>query len=139
MKKTTWILIGVLALLFIVGGIYLLTQGLPTITKTAQVVLHIEPAVDFTLEATPDEIWTPVGRIVPYNASVTSINNFAGEIVFSIEGVPAGVTVTIFPSNTLTLGAGETRGVQIDLNIPLDNSLVGDYTITITAESTQYN
>lgn len=117
----------------------LLLQTQPTITKTAEVTLTLNPSPDFTLEVLPEHIESFINREIAYTASVTSVNNFAGDVVFSISGVPGGITVTMFPDNTLTLGTGETKGIQINLAIPLDESLIGTHTLTITAESTVYN
>lgn len=138
MKKSTWIIIGLLIAILVVGVAFILTQQ-QSIIHTAEVTLTINPSVDFTLAVTPEHIESFPDRIATFTASVTSINNFAGEVVFSVGGLPPETTVSILPSNTLTLGIGETKGVQVDIGIPLDQTLVGDYTITVTAESTQYN
>ena len=137
MKK--WIIASVLTVLLAMVVFMVHTQTKPTITKTVQVTLNIQAKPDFTLQATPLEINTFIGRTVAYSASVTSINQFAGEIVFSLVGIPAGVTATIFPSNTLTLGPGETKGVQIEIVIADDEVLIGSYNLSITANSDTYN
>ena len=135
--KIILIVIGIL--LVFVGLAWFFTQGQPPITKTAQVTLSVKPAPDFTLEVTPVHIDSPIGRTVAYNAQVTSVNNFAGDITFSITGLPAGFTVTYFPGPTLTLGPDMPRGVQINIAIADDPALVADYTITVKAESMNYN
>jgi len=129
------LVVGILAIAIIIG----ITQQPPVITKTAEVTLTINPSPDFSLAATPEHLDSFPDRVATFTASVTSVNNFGGEIVFSVSGLPPEITVSILPSNTLTLGAGETRGVQIDIGIPLNQALVGDYTITVTAKSTNYN
>lgn len=137
--KKAWIIISILIVILVIGTIFVLTQTQPTITKTVQVVLSLTPSVDFSLAVDPIELTSPVGRVVGFIASVTSVNDFAGEVIFSVSDVPESVTVTILPSDTITLGASETKGVQINFGVPLDNGLVGMHTISITATSTVYN
>jgi len=137
--KKSWIIIGLLVAILVVGVAFILTQQQTPIIKTAQVTLTVHPSPDFTLTVTPEHLDSFPDRVVPYNASVTSVNGFAGEVVFSVEGLPPEIIVTYFPSNTLTLGPDAPKGVQINVEIPLNQALVGDYTITVTAESTQYN
>ena len=139
MRKFIWVSMGFLCVFFAVIAIVALTQQLPTITKTAEVTLTIKPAPDFTLAAQPEHIDSFTNRIASFTASITSVNEFAGEVVFSVSGLPPEITVNILPSDTLILGAGETKTIQVDIGIPLDQTLVGDYTITVTAESMQYN
>lgn len=135
--KKIWILVALLALL--IGAIYLLTQQLPPITKTVEVTLSVKPAPDFILAVDPAHIDSPVGRVVAYGATVTAANNFVGQVVFSVSGLPAGFTVTYFPSDTVTLDSIAPKSVQINIDIANDPALVADYTITVKAESTNYN
>jgi len=139
MRKFTWIGLGLLCTFLVIMAIIALTQQPPTITKTAEVTLTIKPAPDFTLDVQPGHLDSFIDRIASYTASITSVNEFAGEVVFSVSGLPPEITVSFLPSNMLTLGAGETKGVQIDVGIPLNEALIGNYTIIVTAESTQYN
>ena len=137
MKSRWWIILGLLVALA-VGAVFVLTQTKPAITKTATVTLSVKPAPDFTLKVEPTHIDSPVGRTVAYSAMVTSVNNFAGEVVFSVSGLPAGFTVAMWPSNTLTLGPDAPKGIQINIDIGA-SAPIGDYTLTVTAESTNYN
>ena len=134
------IFIGICVLIILLAfGTLVLTQTQPKISKSVNVILNITPSVDFTLTADPVSITTPVGRNVAYTISVISVNDFAGDILFSISGLPEGVTAAFLPSNTLTLGAGETRGISVEMVIPDDPAIVGDYTLVVTATSTIYN
>ncbi len=128
-----------LVLAFVVCAVVLLTQQPPTIVKTAEVTMTINPSPDFILTVTPTHIESFPNRIASFTAQVEAVNNFGGDIVFDVSGLPAEITVTYLPSDTITLGPGETRGIQIDLGIPLNQALVGDYTIVVTATSTNYN
>lgn len=136
--KAKWLIFGAI-LLLIVAVYFVMTQTKPAIIKTVQVMLSVKPSVDFTLAVTPAYVESPINRTVAYIATVTSVNNFAGDIVFTISGLPAGFTVTMFPGNKLTLGPDAPKGIQINIDIGNNPALVGDYTITVKAESTIYN
>lgn len=138
MKLKWWIILAVLIVLA-VGAVFVLTQTNPVITKTAVVTLSVKPAPDLIFAVQPAHIDSPVGRTVAYSATVTSVNNFTGVVNLSTSGLPTGFTVTMFPATSLTLGAGESKGIQININIGSNPALIGDYTITVTAESTNYN
>ena len=137
MKRLIWIVLAMVVVCAI-GVVIALTQTKPAITKTATVTLSVKPAPDFTLAVEPAHIDSPLGRSVAFAATVTSINNFAGEVVFSVSGLPAGFAVAIWPSNTLTLGPDAPKGIQINIDIGA-SAPIGDYTLTVTAESTNYN
>ena len=137
--RKSWIIIGILVCILIIGVAIVVTQTPPTIIKTTEVTMTINPSPDFSLETSMQHIETYPNRVTTFTASVTSINNFGGEIVFSVSGLPPEITVTYFPSDTLTLGPDAPKGIQIDLGIPLNQALVGDYTIVVTATSTNYN
>lgn len=134
-----WIIFGLLAVLLVVIGFLAITQTLPTITKSVQVTMTVMPKPDFTLDVGVPHVNVPIGRETSYVASVSSVNEFAGEVVFSISGFPTGATITFLPGNTVTIAPGESRGCQINIAIPDDPALIGDYTITVTATSTVYN
>jgi len=139
MKKSTLIIIGLLVVILVVGVAFILTQQPPTITKTAEVTLTIQPSPDINLTTSIEHIDSFPNRTIGFAATVESVNGFVGDVVFSDSGLPSEITVTYFPSNTVTLDPSEPKGVQINLEIPDNQALVGDYTITVTAESTQYN
>lgn len=137
MKK--WIIFGILALFLMVAGYLAITQTLPTITKSVQVTMTVLPKPDFTLDVGVAHVNVRIGQETSYVASVSSVNEFAGEIVFSISGIPTGATVVFLPSDTVSIAPGQDRGCQINITIPDDPALVGDYTITVTAISTVYD
>ena len=142
MKDTTRTLVILLLLMVIIlGGIMViaLTQTKPAILKSQVVTLKINPKPDFALAVTPLAIESAVGNTVAYSATVTSAQGFAGQIIFSVDGVPPGVSVNFFPGNVITLGTASPATVQINVVIPEDDTLAGDYTLTINAESTNYN
>ncbi len=137
MKK--WIIASFLVVFLAVIAFLAITQTLPTITKTVQVTMTVMPKPDFTLDVGVAHVNVRIGQETSYVASVSSVNEFAGEIVFSISGIPVGAIVTFLPSNTVTIAPGQDRGCQINIAIPDDPVLIGDYTITVMASSDTYN
>jgi len=55
-----------------------------------------------------------------------------------VTGLPTGSTIVYFPAQKITVG-GNPAGAQINVTLPDDNAIAGDYTITVTASSSQYN
>jgi len=98
MNKKLLLIFGIIFIIATIAIGFLLTQQQTPIIKTAEVTLTIHPSPDFTLVVTPEHIDSFPDRVVPYNASVTSVNNFAGEVIFSVSGLPPEIIVTYFPS-----------------------------------------
>lgn len=136
MKRYAWILLVVLILA--VGAIIVMTQTKPAITKTVQVILQIKPSPSFNLAVTPDPLITYPNRTAVYSVTCTAVNDFAGEVTLSVTGVPSGVTATFVPSATFTLGPDAPKGANLELAVS-QSAVVGTYSITITATSTNYN
>lgn len=139
--KTKWI--GFLVIFFLIVVIGLQVYGLlqdskPPIVKTAEITLIVSPAPDFSLSTNMTHIDTFVNRTIGFTATVESVNEFAGVIDFEVTGIPAGWAISYFPSQSLTLGT-EPKGISVEIIIPDDANLVGDYAILITATSTVYN
>ena len=139
MKKSTWIILVLVFMVLVMGamGAIALLQQDP-ITKTLQVTLEITPAVDFTPVISPDFITSHVNRTVAYNVTAISVDGFAGEIVIDFPNLPAGVTVSYFPSNTFTIAPGSTTGIQADITISPDAD-TGTFTLDVNYTSTNYN
>jgi hypothetical protein len=110
-----------------------------TIEKSAAFTLIVVSVPDFTLILPSYSGAAYAGQVFPISAEVESVDQFAGDIVFSIAGQPPGSVVTFLPSDTVTIAPGFKKGVQINIAIPADNSLAGTYIILITAISTVYN
>jgi len=140
--KESWKTLAIIFLLMVLvlGAIAViaLTQSKPPIVQSQVVTLKVKPKPSFTLAVTPLAVESFVGDTVAYSATVTSVKGFAGQVIFSVTGVPPGLTVNYFPGNTVTLGTTPV-GVQINIVIPPDDALAGDYSLTIKAESTNYN
>lgn len=138
MKRRWWVALAIIAVISISLGLTL-AQTKPPILKSQVVTLKVKPKPSFTLAVTPAAVESFVGNTVAYNATVTSVKGFAGQVIFSMDGLPPAFTVSYFPGNVVTLGTAAPVGVQINITIPDDEALVGDYTITVNAESTIYN
>jgi len=110
-----------------------------TITKTAHFMLTVVSIPDFSLILPSAEGEAFAGQKIAIVAQAESIDQFAGDVKFSISGQPAGSVVTFVPVDTVTIAPGLPKSVMIEIAIPADNSLVGVYDITISAESTSYN
>ncbi len=109
------------------------------ITKTAHFALTVFSVPDFNLVLPQSQGNAYAGQIVSIVATAESIDQFAGEVVFSIAGVPAGTAIVYFPNDKVTIAPGSPGSVQIQLSLPADNAIVGVYDLIITAESTVYN
>ena len=137
--KIKWILIIFMILIIGVGSYFAFFQDQPPIVKTAEITLTVNPAPDFTLTTSMSHIDTFINRTIAFAVTVTSVNEFAGEISFEVTGLPPEFLISYFPGQSLTLGPDSPKGIQVDIIIPDDANLVGDYTIIITATSTTYN
>jgi len=142
MKDKSLLIAGIIfiVLALVVAAIIVFTQTPPIITKTATATIDVLAKPDFELALNYPEGWkSPIGRTVPLGVTVTSVNEFAGEIQISVE-VPADWTY-VFPlgDDTITLGPDSPRGLQIDITIPDDPAQIGTHTITVTAETLHYN
>ncbi len=132
MKKLFSVLLAVLFLAAV------LPSQVPPIVKTQTVEFRVQAAPDFNMAVTPPSITTFVGRTVAYSATFESVNDFAGEVMVGVSGLPADIKVTFFPSNVLTIAPGPVKGIQINVEIP-GTAAVGTYQVTVTATSDKYN
>jgi uncharacterized membrane protein len=132
MKKLFSVL---LAVLFLAAA---LPSQVQPIVKTQTVELRIQAAPDFNMAVTPPSITTFVGRTVAYSVTLESVNDFAGEVMVGVSGLPADIKVTFFPSNVVTIASGPLKGIQVNLEIPA-TATVGTLQVTVTATSDKYN
>ena len=89
--------------------------------------LQVVPPPDFKLSVSPTAINVILGSITTSEIAVNPLNGFSGSPVFSVSGLPAGLTASFSPVNsstasTLTLAALVTAPLR-----------VSPATITITA------
>ena len=137
--KIKWILIFFVILIIFVGSYFAFFQDQPPIVKTAEITLTVNPAPDFTLETSMSHIDTFINRTIGFAVTGTSINEFAGDVSVEVTGLTSEFLISYFPDQTFTLGPESPSGISIEIIVPNDMSLVGDYTIIVTATSTIYN
>ncbi|HEY1936690.1 MAG TPA: protease pro-enzyme activation domain-containing protein [Candidatus Angelobacter sp.] len=86
-------------------------------------------APDFALAASPTSQSVIQGNSATYSAVVTALNNYTGNISFSVAGLPAGATLTPPPPAVTNSGSSP-------ITILTNNGAttpVGSYPLTITA------
>ena len=137
--KTKWILILFVILIIAVGSYFAFFQDQPPIVKTVEVTLTVNPAPDFTLETSISHIDTFINRTIGFDVTGTSINEFAGDVSVEVTGLTPEFLILYFPGQTFTLGPDSSQGISVEIIVPNDANLVGDYTIIVTATSTIYN
>jgi Galactose oxidase, central domain/Kelch motif len=90
----------------------------------------VQPPGDFSITATPNMITAPQGQQSDeVQIGVTGVNGFAGNVSYTVTGLPTGVTA-IPPSSTLESGWTEPMVFVVAADAPLGNS-----TVTITGTS----
>jgi hypothetical protein len=86
---------------------------------------------DFTMAISPSQVVTPLGTTSPpLVISTVAVNGFAGNIMLTWSGVPAGVTVQ--PASPVGLVAGQKQAVTF--SVPA-SSAIGSFTLQIMATS----
>lgn len=101
-------------------------------TQTKQVTLNVLlQEGDFTIECF-DTLDVRAGENIGFTISITKLLGFDAPVQFSISGGPIGMTVD-WPVGDI-LNPADTN-IQCNLFIPLDNGLVGQYTLDLTGIS----
>lgn len=86
---------------------------------------------DFGITASPNTVTVAQGQQSgQVNVSMTPLNGFAGDVTFTVSGLPAGVTVT--PSGSQQL---ETGWIDPIAFIASSTAAIGTSTVTITGTS----
>ncbi len=129
----TWMkwAIGALVALLIIGVVYVKTQT-PAIThtKTITLVVASQPG-DFTIDSL-DVVHAMVGETAGFTVDVSPLKGFSRPVKFTVTGGPAGTTIGWQPpGDTWTPDMAQTNLV-CEVTIPLDNSLAGNYPLTLT-------
>lgn len=97
-----------------------------TIRRTAQFVLIVVTAPDFSLSLSTSQVSLVPGGQAELKATLNRVGGFSQPVTLSVSGAPAGVTVTITPT-TLTQGQNEaTLTLQAS-----GNATPGSYTLTL--------
>lgn len=101
------------------------------ITKTKTITLTVAlQEGDFTIVA-PDTLTVKAGETGAFTIAIQAFLGFNRPVKFSLSGMPAGVTVTWTPSDTLPAGG---TNIQAHLAVPLGTP-VGNTPLTITGVS----
>jgi len=137
--KIKWILIIFMILIIGVGTYFAFFQNQPPIVKTKEITLSVKPAPDFTLTTNTSHIDTFINRTIGFAVTVTSVDEFAGDISFEVTGLSPEFLISYFPGQSLTLGPDSPRGISVEIIVPDNVTIIGDYTILVTATSTIYN
>lgn len=99
-------------------------------TKTKQISLEVLlQEGDFQISCA-DALQVKAGSNVGFSISVVPLLGFSGSVVFSIAGGPAGMIIEWPAGDTWT--PAFVGNLQCNLSIPLDNSLIGTYPLTLT-------
>ncbi len=110
------------------------------ITKTATFSLQVTVTPDFSMVASPSSAKAWAGQRVSFGVDMVANESFSGDVKLTIlSGLPTGTVVTFLPGDTVTVAPGYPKSIQIQLDIPSDNSLAGIYQIVVQGESTSYN
>lgn len=99
-------------------------------TKTNYVNATSPPA-DFSVDATPSRVTISRGGTAHYTVTITPVNDFSGQVTFSVSGLPAGATATFSPNPLDATGAASAT-----LSITTTGATKqGMHNLTITATS----
>jgi hypothetical protein len=97
------------------------------LTHSLSLRLQVSPPPDFKLSVSPSAIKVILGSLTTGEIAVTPLNGFGGSPVFSVTGLPAGLTASFSPANSST---ASTLTLAARVTAPLTPSPA---TITITA------
>jgi len=112
------------------GSYPLVIHGISgALVRSYNLTLNIVSAPDFTLNVAPDPV--PIGLGTSATTTVTPLSqfSFAGNVAFTIFGLPSGVTASFSPS-TIAAGSGST----LTLNASFATS-PGSYPIVVMGTS----
>jgi hypothetical protein len=110
-------------------GYYMLfllnSSGVPSVANFVQVTAATGPG-DFSLSATPSNYTVGPGTAASYTVNVSALNGFAGNVSFSITGLPSGATPIFMPASVVGSGSS-TLSISTSSSTP-----AGSYSLTIT-------
>jgi hypothetical protein len=102
-----------------------------TLTHSLSVNLQVLPPPDFTLSTSTATLNVTRGSLTTSEIAVAPLNGFSGSPVFTISGLPAGLTASFSPVNSF---AASTLTFAASVSAPLTASPVN---ITVTATAAQ--
>ena len=98
-----------------------------SLTHTATVTLVVNPAPDFTLAASPATQTVIPGGSTTYNATISPLNGFTGQVTLTVSGLPTGTNGTFSPNPATS---ASTLSVTTATSTPINS-----YPLTITGTS----
>ena len=98
-------------------------------STTVTLVVTGVPVPDYSISASPSSQTVPNTGSTSYNVAVTAINNFSGQVQFTVSGLPGNTTASFNP-NPLLGGSGSST-----LSVATAGAATGTYTLTITGAS----
>ena len=105
------------------GGVHFAIATLVVVSKGT-------PKADFSIEASPSFLTVDPGQNAQYAVTLTSLNDFSGNISFSLAGTPSNSNSSFNPEEVSLDGNKVTNST---LSISTDKSTApGTYTLTIT-------
>lgn len=131
MKKWMWWAMGVFIFFLILGVGFFIAQQTP-ITQTKQIRLIVTAEEGNFEIVCADELEVKAGQDVGFSIDVMPLLGFNKAVAFTIEGGPARMTTSWPVGNVWLPGQPDPDNIQCNLTIPLDNSLVGEYFVTLT-------
>jgi len=105
------------------------TDSSAGLSHSVAVTLQVNspPPVDFTLTASPASQTVTVGNSTTYTVTVSPVNAYAGTVVLSTSGLPAGATASFSPASVSGGSGTSTLTVTTSSSTPTNSS-----TLTIT-------
>ncbi len=76
-----------------------------TLTHSLNLSLQVWPPPDFKLSTSAATLNVTQGSLITNEITVSSVNGFSGSPVFSVSGLPAGLTASFSPANSHTSSA----------------------------------
>jgi len=109
------------------GTFTLIARGTAAVlVHSAQVLLTVNPAQDFTIASSPSTLAINAGGPdSTFTVSITGQNGFTDSVTVALSGLPAGASTT--PPSPFTVAAGSSQTVTVSVPATV---LAGDSTIT---------
>ncbi|MEO8725869.1 MAG: choice-of-anchor D domain-containing protein, partial [Acidobacteriaceae bacterium] len=92
-----------------------------------------QQAPDYSLASSPSTVTVAPGSAASYRVTATSVNNFSGNVNFTVAGLPASSSAAFSP-NPLTVPAGGSAFSGMTVSTT-SNTPVGSYPLTLTGTS----
>ncbi len=103
------------------------------ISATVNLSLEVGGLQGIALSCDNPAVKTNLGKTASWGIKIESVNGFAGDVAFSVSGLPAGV-VAVFSPPRLTVAPGYDLGTILSLDIPNDPALVGTLALVVSAD-----